>query len=550
MLQGAHYSQGMRSRSSLPEFSALLVLCLAMAAFAPGCALGNDDSEVGQGPVIVYGLPVQPAGLDPHLHPGHVTAIPLRQVYDTLLYRHPLSRDVVPGLAREWSLSDDGRVLHLLLREDVVFHDGTSLNAAAVAANLARILSSDADDADLAALRRRFERLRIVDDYRIEIILRQPWSPLANALTRPAFAIAGAQALEEWSAARYQFHQVGSGPFRLEEYTPGRRILLRRNPHHAWGPEVRQDGAGDAIDAIEFRFFTSAGARSQALRAQEVQVMGGLQPDEVPAVEAADGYRTVFVPVPGQPLQFMFNTIRYPTTLRGLRQALIFLSNRNAIAVEDGRPVAPVAWGPLAESTLFSYTGLRGLYAQDRQQAEALLAAAGIRDADEDGWLEIDGASLQLDLLLPADPALLRAAGLLSEQWRAAGIRTRLISAPTALALREAVAQGDYHLVAQAAAGYDPGWLYDHFANDGALNWSHVRDEELDALLRDALATSDERLRFGLYARAQQIIMDLALILPLREQVNIVAVDERLQGLAWDATGLIPWLKGLAWRAS
>ena len=278
--------------------------------------------------------------------------------------------------------------------------------------------------------------------------------------------------------------------------------------------------------------------------------MGGLQPDEIRTIEAADGYRTEFVSVPGQPLQFMFNTIRFPTTLRGLRQALIFLSDRNAIAVQGGRPVAPVAWGPLAESTLFSYTALRGLYAQDRQQADALLAAAGIGDADGDGWLEINGIPLQLDLLLPADPAMLRAASLISEQWRAAGIRARLVATPNARTLREAVTQGDYHLVAQAAVGHDPGLLHDYFANEGAFNWSHVRDEELDALLRDALTTSDERVRFSLYARAQQIIMDQALILPLREQVNIVAVDERLRGLAWDATGLIPFLENLAWQPS
>ena len=153
----------------------------------------------------------------------------------------------MPGLARDWTLSDDGRIFGMLLREDVVFHDGAPLNAAAVAANLARILSSDADDAALTALRRRFERVRIVDDFHIEIILRRPWSPLADALTQPAFAIAGARALEEWSALRYQYHQVGSGPFLLEEYTPGERILLRRSADRARGPEVapgRDRGGG------------------------------------------------------------------------------------------------------------------------------------------------------------------------------------------------------------------------------------------------------------------------------------------------------------------
>ena len=251
--------------------------------------------------------------------------------------------------------------------------------------------------------------------------------------------------------------------------------------------------------------------------------------------------------MPGQPLQFLMNTRRNPTNVRGLRQALIFSTNRNAIANETGQRIAPVAWGPLAESTLFAYSALRRLYAQDRAQAEALLADAGYQDEDGDGWLEHGDVPLQLDLLVPPRNSLPQVAELLSEQWRLLGIRSKLIPVPTDAAMQQAIREGEYNLVAVSTQGLDPAWLVDYFSTDGPFNWSRFSDDELDGVLNDALVSTEEQIRFSLYARAQQIIMDHALILPLREQVNIVAVDNRLEGLAWDASGQVPLLHNLAW---
>ncbi len=532
---------------SLPEIRSLVAACLFLVLTGAACVADVRDSGPEQPSRIVYGLTQQPAGFDPHLNRSTITDIPLRQVYDTLLYRHPVSRDLVAGLAREWSLSPDGLGLTLQLREDVSFHDGSTFNATAVAINLARIFAPENEARADDALRQRFSHSEVIDDFSIRIVLREPWSPLLDALTQSGFAIAGPVALNTWSATRYQFHQVGSGPFLFEDYVPGERIVLRRNPDYAWGPEFYVPPGDNAIEVIEFRFFMDDTARAQAMQGGEVQLMSGLQPRELRALENANGLQPNLTEVPGQPLQFLMNTRRFPTNVRGLRQALIFSTNRNAIASETGQRIAPVAWGPLAESTLFAYSALRRLYAQDRAQAEMLLADAGYQDEDGDGWLELGDVPLRLDLLVPPRDSLPQVAELLSEQWRTLGIRSKLIPVPTEAALQEAVREGEYNLVAVGTQGLDPAWLVDYFSTGGPLNWSGFSDAELDGVLNDALITIEEQIRFSLYARAQQIIMDHALILPLREQVNIVAVADGLEGLAWDASGQIPLLHNLAW---
>ncbi len=531
-------------KTSLPETLRRVAVCLLAALIATGCAATGEDGAEGKRSLVIYGLNRQPAGFDPHRHRNHITGTVARQVYDTLLNRHPLSGELVPGLANEWSFSQDGRILELRLREDVRFHDGSPLDATAVVTNLSRIVAADSDDLNLGEFRQRFVRADVVDTHRVSIVLLQPWAPLLDSLAQPGFAIASPDALAQWSDSRYQFNQVGSGPFRFVEYIPGDHVILERNSGYSWCPEFLANSGQDSIDKIEFRFLDDRNSRDSALRAGEIDLLDGLLPYELRASEAA-GMRTEHVPVPGQPLMFHFNTARFPTNLRGLRQALILMTNRAAIANAGGQSLAPVAWGPLSETTLFFYGNLRGLYALNRQLADDLLEQTGFGDSDGDGWLDLEGIPLRLEILVTPANFLPEAADLLVDQWRRAGIRSSLQPVPTSDALQVAVQQNGYHLVASAQKGIDPAWLGEYFSSEGASNWSRIQDEELNALLREAQATTDLRARFSMYARAQQIIMDRAVILPLRDQVNIVAVAQGLKGLLWDASGLIPWLHDL-----
>ena len=74
---------------------------------------------------IVYGLTLQPSGFDPHINASSELGIPLRSVYDTLVYRDPKSLEFVPGLATSWTIAPDGLSYTFALRQGVIFHDGT-----------------------------------------------------------------------------------------------------------------------------------------------------------------------------------------------------------------------------------------------------------------------------------------------------------------------------------------------------------------------------------------------------------------------------------------
>jgi len=498
---------------------------------------------------IVYGLTLQPSGFDPHINRSAELGIPLRQVYDTLVYRPPETKEIVPGLATEWLVSEDSLTYTFNLREGVKFHDGTPFNAEAVAANLDRIVAPETASQWAAFLLGPYSGYEIVDEFTIRLILEEPFAPLLDSLAQVYLGMASPAALAEYSDNRYQFHQVGTGPFVFEEFVPGDRIVLSRNPDYAWGPDFYLPVPENSVNEIEFRFFTDPPTRMLAVESDQAQIMGELLPTDARVLTGTSAIQLIPQSVPGQPLQFLMNTRRFPTDNRGVRQALIFGTNRNAIIDAVFQQFSPVAWGPLSANTLFYDRSVQGIYAHDINQAQALLQAAGYEDSDSDGFLDIGGLTVRVDVIVPPWGLIPEVAELLQDQWRTIGIRTVLKPVPTFGALIDEVESGEYNLVAFNTFGVDPVLLNVFFLSDGANNWTGFASEELDNLLLGAIRQSDVDLRRGQYFRVQQLIMNEALILPIRDRVNLNAARTSLAGLSFDAYGWFPILNNVTFAS-
>lgn len=515
----------------------VLALLLMIAGCAPAVQQGSTNVNH-----LVYGLTLQPSGFDPHIHGSSELTIPLRMVYDTLIYRHPQTGQFVPGLAREWEISPDGLVYTFRLRQDVRFHDGTVLDAAAVGANLDRIVNPNTASQRAAFMLGTYERYEIVDSHTIRLLLSQPYAPLLDSLSQVYLGIASPQALSEYSNERYQFHQVGTGPYRFREYVPGDRLTIEINPDYAWGPEFYVSPGERTPNEIEFRFFTDVATRSLALEAGDVHIIGELLPVDARALAANSNIQINPVAIPGQPLQFLINTTRYPTNDARVRQALILGTNREAIIDAVFQRFSPIAWGPLAAATQFYSPDLAGAYAYDLARAQTLLEQVGFADRDGNGYLEFNGVEVEVRLIVPPWGLIPEVAQLLQEQWRVLGIRAILEPVPSRNTLIEAVNQGNYNLVAFYEFGLDPAYLSRYFTTGGTNNWSNVSDPTLDQLLLDAERQMDVGARQSLYGQAQLRIMEQALILPIRDYVNLNGSRTVLQGLAYDAYGWSPLL--------
>ncbi|MBX3061443.1 MAG: hypothetical protein KF726_00610 [Anaerolineae bacterium] len=535
--------------------------CIALAAIAivlaSACLISalvftgimNERRAVAQealSPRIVYGLTFMPSGFDPHINQNSELGIVFRSVYDTLLYRDPNTKQLIPGLAEHVDISADGLTYTFKLKSGVKFHDGEPFDANAVAVTLDRIVNPDTASQKSLALLGSYSRYEIVDALTIKVILNSPYSPLLDGFSQVYLGIASPKALNEYDNATYQFHQVGTGPFMLVDYVPGERIILRRNPDYAWGPSFYEAPTADSVKEIEFRFFQDPATRAPALETGEAQVMGELAPADALLFSRGTDVQVLPQPIPGQPLQFFINTSAAPTSDLAVRRALIFATDRAAIVDSIFQQFSPIANGPLSATTVFYDTGLNNLYRYDQASARELLAQAGYSDSDGDGILDKPDATgikpLRLVVITPPFGLVPQVVQKLQSQWRGVGIDVEIRQVPNLAAIMEQVDSGDYHLVAFSDYGVDASILNRYYRSDGIMNLSKWKNTEMDAWLDRATATVDETERSNLYIQIQRHIMENALILPIRDYVNLNAASANIQDLKFDAYGWFPIL--------
>jgi peptide/nickel transport system substrate-binding protein len=488
---------------------------------------------------LIYGLTLAPSGIDPHVNASSELGIPLTSVYDTLVYQDPDSGEFVPGLAERWEISDDGQIYTFHLRHDVTFHDGTHFDAAAVQVNLERIADPDTTSQKAVYMLGPYQRTVVVDDYTVQIHLSRPYAPLLDALSQVYLGMASPAALERWGAD-YQFHQVGSGPFEFVEYIPNDHLTLVRNPDYAWGPSPFEHQGPPYLNQVEFRFFVDAATRAPALETGEADVMGEVPPRDAVRLEESDAFTLHAVPIPGQPAQFFFNTQLAPLDDLAVRQALLYATDRETTVRTIFLDTSPVAYGPLSAATRSYDPVVRDFYPYDPKQAAALLDAAGWRDSDGDGVRDRDGLPLQLTMALGGWGFNPDTAQLLQAQWAELGIQLDAEVLPYP-ALLEAGQSGSHHLVGFNLFGRDPNLLWTFYHQAGGLNFSHVADLGLDALLDQAAAVTGPE-RDPIYAQIQRYIMEQALVLPIRDYVNLNVARAAVKGLRFDAQGWFPWL--------
>jgi len=510
---------------SLALIAVLLVVSLA------GCA----SRPSGQ---VRYGLTLAPSGIDPHVNASSELGIPLTSVYDTLVYLDPETREFVPGLAERWEVSDDGLVYTFYLKK-AKFHDGTPFNAEAVRFNLDRITSSDLKSQKARFMLGPYDRTEVVNESTVRIVLKQPFAPLLDSLSQVYLGMASPTAVQKWGTD-YQLHQVGTGPFVLAEYVPGDHLLLKPNPDYAWGPTVYKHRQAQVAE-IEFRFFTDPATRSPALETGEADIMGEIPPQDAKRLQSNPGFQVQVVPIPGVSLMFFLNTTRAPLDDVRVRQALLYGTDRPAIISTVFQGMSPVAYGPLAAITFGYDPSVPSLYPYDSQKAATLLAEAGWADSDGDGVLDKNGQPLALEAVLMSFGSMPEVSQLLASQWQSLGIRvdSRVVSYPEALQIAQ---EGSYHLIPFNLSGSDPDILRKFFHSEASFNWSKADDPEMDGWLDQAAQISDRAQRAALYSQVQRRVMDEALVVPIRDYVNLNGVSSRVRDLRFDAQGWFPWL--------
>jgi len=517
----------------LSEVVFLTTLVLATGAIS---ACGSAPASLNQ---LNYGLTLVPTNIDPQVGASSELGIPLRSVYDTLVFRDAHGQ-FVPGLASRWEVSADGLTYTFFLRQDVRFQDGTPFNAEAVRINLERVLDPAIQSQKAAFMLGPLQSVEVIDPYTVRLHMKQPFAPLLDSLSQVYLGMASPAALAKWGNADYQFHQVGTGPFRFVEYLAGDHLTLERNPDYAWGPSTYQHRTAQ-VQQIVFRFYEDPASRVPALLSGEADVMGEVPPQDAAALSKKPGYSLLPTSIPGQPLQFFLNVTAPPTDDLQVRQALLEATDRGAIANSLFGGSSPPAQGPLDLSTWGAFPTIPlSLYHPDG--SAQLLDQAGWRLPPGGGLRNKNGVPLELEIVAPPWGFSPQAAEALQAQWQSVGIAVHVTQVASITELSAAQAGGKYNLIADNFSDTDPDILRSFYSSGALDNLSKVQDAQLDRLLEQAASTLSASAREALYAQAEKRIADLALVIPVRDYVNLNMTRSPVKDLHFDYAGWFPIL--------
>ena len=132
--------------------------------------------------------------------------------------------------------------------------------------------------------------------------------------------------------------------------------------------------------------------------------------------------------------------------------------------------------------------------------------------------------------------------------WEQLGATVTLEVAAGFGPLTQAQAEGDYHAIGMNSFGTDPDLLRPFFSSDGFFNWTGYRDPLLDQLLAEGMEASPSPERSAAYSELAALVREQWLILPIREYVNLVGLNSRVDGLRFSPQGWFPYLIDLQLR--
>jgi peptide/nickel transport system substrate-binding protein len=447
-----------------------------------GCTERRPDGDY-----IVVGMTNSAINLDPRVAADEGSQKAHQLLYDSLVWIDAQLR-VVPALAE--SLEQPDPLTYVArLRRGVRFHNGRELTSADVAYTFRSFL--DPTFRGRSGAYRSVAAVATPDPYTVEFKLRA-----ANA----SFPINLVMGIVQEGSGEANAHQpVGTGPYRLAEFRADDRLVLRAFDGYYQG-RPRNDG-------VILKVIPDDTMRGLELRKGTVDiVVNDLSPDI--AWQLREEGRLQIATAEGTDYAYIGLNLRHEIlSNRDVRAALGFAIDRDAIVKYLRRGFAttalgivpPMSWAFEPEVFDFRY---------DPAEARRLLDAAGYPDPDGDGPLPRFGLTLKTST---------------SEVYRvqAAAIQHDLARVGVAIDVRSTefqtllgdVVRGSFELYTLQFVGVtDPDMLRRVFHSQQAppagLNRVFYRNAEVDRLIEQAAAETDDSRRRVFYTQAQRIIAE------------------------------------------
>lgn len=306
---------------------------------------------------------------------------------------------IVPQLATDWKISEDGKTYTFKLREGVKFSDGSDFDADNVVFNMNRWINNERHAALTSV---NVESVEAVDKYTVKVVYEDVAYPILTELTYPRpvrFLSENAVKEVEGDPMGEFVEPIGTGQWMFESYTKDQEFTLVPNPYY-WGEKPQ-------VDRIRFKVITDAQARLMALKSGEIDLIGGDLISKIPMENIKElSEDSTYEMYTAQTLcsHFMyFNQDNEWFQDKNVRLAFNYAIDKETMVESLFNGVGSAADGLYQKATPYATDENNYGYKYDLDKAKSCLKEAGFEDSDGDGIIEKDGKPFEIDLVLSAD---------------------------------------------------------------------------------------------------------------------------------------------------
>lgn len=479
---------------------------------------------------------------------------PVHQLFNTLV-EIDSKLSIQPSLAKSWTISEDKLTYTFYLRTDVYFHDdaafpnhkGRLLNARDVVYSLQRIIDPKVASPGAWIFNGKVDSLHAftaLDDTTFQLKLAKPYQPILGILSMQYCSIVAPEAVKKYGAD-FRRHPVGSGPFKFVAWEEGQGLVFTRNANY-----FEKDSTGKQlpyIDGIKISFKDSRATEFLMFRQGQLDFINELDPSFKDEVLTKSGSlkkewngKIILQTQPYLNIEYLGilmdtdNVLLKNSPLRNkkIRQAINYGFDRRKMILYLRNSLGTPAESGFVPKGMpaFNDSIVKG-YSYDPVKASALLKQAGFPNGKGLSQIKLLTISIYADF-----------GSFIAKQLEEIGIPVQVEVVQKSL-LFEMTA-------GSKAAFFRGGWIADYpdaenylsvfySKNPAPPNYTRYKNPAFDNVFEEAIAETNDSLRYVLYRKADQIAINDAPVVPLWYDKVIRLVHPRVKNFIANALNLL-----------
>lgn len=494
------------------------------------------------------------ASLDPAFAKNQSTMWPTHQLFNTLVEVDD-SLNIKPSLAERWEISEDKRTYTFYLRKDVQFHDdaafkngkGRKMVAADVAYSLNRIIDPAVASPGAWIFNEKVDSLHpftAINDTVFQLKLTRPYQPILGILSMQYCSVVAREAVEKYGAD-FRQHPVGTGPFQFVAWEEGQGLIFSKNKHY-----FEADSAGNRLpylDGIKISFYDSRATEFLVFRQGKLDFINDLDPNFKDEVLTKKGTlrkewngKIMLQTSPylnTEYLGFLVDTTNplikdSPVRFKKLRQAINYGFDRKKMILYLRNSLStPAESGFIPEGMPAFNDDLTKGYSYNPQKAAQLLKEAGFPNGKGIPTIKLLTMAIYADF-----------GSFIAKQLEELGIPVQVEVVQQSLLFEMTSGSKAVFFRGSWIADYPDAENYlsvFYSKNPAPPNYTRFNNADFDRAFEQAISETNDSIRYSLYRKADQIVIDNAPVVPLWYDKVIRLVQNNIEGCTPNALNLL-----------